>query len=581
MEIRDGRLVGTAFFSDEAGRQWNLVRDGHLTDFSIGYRTDPSESVFVRAGKTENVDGREWEGPVLLQRKWHVKELSLVPIGADEMAKARAEAGYPLKGKSMNDKLKAALIARGLPADATDDQAIAFLDTLPARQETKPDDKPADVDVDKIRREATGAERERIADIDALCKRHELTDLAGRMISDGLSIEKARAQVLDAIVERERAEGHPATSPGIVTHDARDKFRSAAVDAILIRGGVSVETPDAGADDLTGYSLREIARESLRIANRSDRGNPMEMVGRALETTDLPDLLGAVANRSLFAGFETAEETWSRWCGIGSTPDFNTRYLVNFGEMDDLAEVKEGQPYTYGSAASAKESYQIATYGKMFAVTRQSIVNDELGVLTTVPAGHGESAARQLGDIAYSVLTSNPNMADGTALFAAGHANIADGNVGAPSVAAMDEAFYDMRIQTDIRGLRRLNIRPRYLIAPVSLEATVKKFFATELIPPTINLDDSTSSGGQANIYYGGAGLEIVTDPRLDDDSATAWYLAGRQGKTVTMFFLNGMRSPYLETRPGWNVDGVEYKVRIYAGAAAVAYQALWKNAGA
>src|SRR6056297_61434 len=197
MEVRDGQLVGTAFFSAEAERQWNLVRDGHLTDFSVGYRVDPSESVFVKAGETERADGREWAGPVLLQKKWHVKELSLVPIGADEMAKARAEAGYqPIGENPMNDKLKQALIARGMPADATEDQALEFLDSLTARSEPKPDDKPDDKpDVEKIRADATGAERKRIREIDALCKMHGFDDMADGFVSRGVSLSEALDQV--------------------------------------------------------------------------------------------------------------------------------------------------------------------------------------------------------------------------------------------------------------------------------------------------------------------------------------------------------------------------------------------------
>jgi hypothetical protein len=40
------------------------------------------------------------------------------------------------------------------------------------------------------------------------------------------------------------------------------------------------------------------------------------------------------------------------------------------------------------------------------------------------------------------------------------------------------------------------------------------------------------------------------------------------------------VQRPYLETRDGWKVDGVEYKVRIDAGAKAVDWRALYFNDG-
>src|SRR6056297_2896661 len=112
MEIRDGQLVGTAYFAARASDQWDLVREGHLEDFSVGYRVSPDHTVFVPKDQKATVDGREWEGPVLLRTKWWPKELSLVPIGADEMAKARGESRRNQKGNSMDPRLKSYLESR-------------------------------------------------------------------------------------------------------------------------------------------------------------------------------------------------------------------------------------------------------------------------------------------------------------------------------------------------------------------------------------------------------------------------------------------------------------------------------------
>ncbi|MCP4717551.1 MAG: hypothetical protein GY868_20715 [Deltaproteobacteria bacterium] len=79
---------------------------------------------------------------------------------------------------------------------------------------------------------------------------------------------------------------------------------------------------------------------------------------------------------------------------------------------------------------------------------------------------------------------------------------------------------------------------------------------------------------------YSGSYFTRVYETRLDDADPAAWYLAGPRGKTVVMFFLNGVQVPYLETQQGWSVDGTEYKVRIDAGAKAVDWKGLYYNDG-
>jgi len=47
------------------------------------------------------------------------------------------------------------------------------------------------------------------------------------------------------------------------------------------------------------------------------------------------------------------------------------------------------------------------------------------------------------------------------------------------------------------------------------------------------------------------------------------------------VFFLNGVQTPYLEQQQSWNADGVEFKVRIDAGAKAMDWRGLYLNYGA
>lgn len=368
--------------------------------------------------------------------------------------------------------------------------------------------------------------------------------------------------------------------PSFISKDERDKFRAAAADAMLLRACRRVKNPAPGSKDLMGFSLSELARESLRTAGLPVHGGTLEMVGRALSnplqtrsatSSDFPAILANVANKSLFEGYETQEETWRVWVEPGFAADFKPHTLVRASETDDLDEVLEGDEYKHGSMSDEKETFKIATYGKLFRVSRQAIINDDLGALTDIPKKHGEAAARKIGDVVYAVLTANSAMGDGVALFDAEHSNIGTG--GLVSETTMAEGIKLMGLQKDLQGLSNLNIRSQFFIAPVTLEGSAEVFFNSA------QFAGDNIAATRAN-PYAGARFTRVYEPRLDADSTKAWYLAGPRGKTIKVFFLNGNEEPYIESREGWTVDGAEFKVRIDAAAKAVDWRALIKNEG-
>ena len=574
------RVVGDelhcrAYFAEtpDVETTWIKARDGHLTDVSVGYLIN--ESIKLKSGERTVIGSKEFEGPIRVVTAWTVKELSVCPIGADEAAKARADIGpQPQQAKVtpepqrkedvMDKKLVAFLVTRGLSETATDEEAYAFLERIQAEPAAQP------VDLDQAVRTALEADRQRVAEITAMGRQFDCGDLAQEMIVAGATLDDARAKVLEHVAASRAA----APAPGFrvsVTADERDKFRAAAVDAISLRGGMRVEQPAPGADELRGYTLRELARRSLQVGGLVAPHNPMEMIGRALTTDDFQYILADVANKSLFEGYESANETWQTWCATGSVSDFKTNNLVSLSEGDDLDQVNEAQPYKYGDRTDAREQYAIATYGKLFAITRETIINDDLGALTDQLAVMGEAAARKVGDIADAVLTANRAMRDGVALFAAGHNNL--GTTSTIKETSIAEAIKLMKLQEGLLGKQKLNIRGEFIIAPVTIEGAAEIFFGS----PTYS---GANLGSTRVNPYAGNRFTRVYDARLDDSSTTIWYMAGPKGKTVKVFFLNGVQTPYLETRKGWSVDGVEYKVRIDAGAKAVDWKAMVRNAG-
>ena len=188
----------------------------------------------------------------------------------------------------------------------------------------------------------------------------------------------------------------------------------------------------------------------------------------------------------------------------------------------------------------------------------------------------GRAAPRKVGDLVYAVLTGNPNMADGTALFHANHSNLA-GSAAALSLSTVGAGRTAMGRQTDSSGAANaLNIRPRYLIVPITLEDAAGVLLNSEYDPDTANKLQRYNPARGWN-------LTLVSDARLDASSTTAYFLVADQGMfdTVEVAYLDGNPNPYLEQQNGWTVDGVEFKVRLDAAVKALDWRTMYKNAGA
>ena len=83
----------------------------------------------------------------------------------------------------------------------------------------------------------------------------------------------------------------------------------------------------------------------------------------------------------------------------------------------------------------------------------------------------------------------------------------------------------------------------------------------------------------RSNPFHGS--LEIVVDAALTDPKA--WYLMASPSviDTMEVAFLDGVQNPVIEQQQGWNVDGIEYKVRLDFGVKVWDYRGIYRNAGA
>jgi ATP-dependent protease ClpP protease subunit len=435
--------------------------------------------------------------------------------------------------------------------------------------------RPATVSEDDIRAQALAADTRRRVDIRAAFApfaAHAGVSGLREICENDVSItpDVAAAKLLEHLGRN----ASPVMGADIVMGDApRDKFRAGATTAILARAGLgSFER----SNEFNGYTLYELARASLERCGVKTAGRgKMEVVAAAFthSGSDFPNLLANIAEKAMLKGYEEAEETFQSWTSKGNLPDFKQAKRVDLNTFPALDQVPDGGEYKYATIGERGETIQLATYGKMFSITRQAIINDDLDAFSKIPRRMGRSAVRTVGNLVYAVLTGNPTMADGVALFHATHANLPTGAV--ISTTSVDAMRVAMGKQTD--GVAAaLNIRLSRLIVPIALEGTAKVVATSEF-----EVGASTKNNTVPNSVRGT--FQVVSDARLDVASAAVWYGAGDPAMhdTVEVAYLDGVETPTLEQQSGWTVDGVEFKVRLDAGVKALDHRALAKNVGA
>ncbi len=425
--------------------------------------------------------------------------------------------------------------------------------------------------------EGKKAEKDRVISIKNVFSQFPAMNALKEKCIDDAQCDASKAR--DQLLEELGKNSFSASSDPVITmgKTGSENFKEDASNAILMRKGL---LPQSSANPMRSYSLMEMARMSLENKGvRTGSMDKMSLVGNAFMHTssDFPSLLGATISRSLLRGYDSAGEqtTFERWTSKGSLPDFRAADVVQMGAVPMLKKVAEDGEYTYATFTDGKETRRLYTYGKILRLSRASIINDDLGVFTTIPQRMGNAARRTLDFQCYDVLNSNPLMGDGVALFNAAHNNLIASGTALDS-AKLAELALKLSLSKDLDGVTPLGIRPKFLLVPMTLEVKANQIFKSdfEFIE---SKDNVRKPNGVQNQY------EPIASPWLDQASTTAFYLAADPAvyDTVVVEYLDGNESPTIEEKQGWNIDGVEIKIRHDWSVKAFDWRGLAKNPGA
>lgn len=545
LEDNRGKALARFDTDEQSETIFQKVQSGTLQGVSVGYAIYRYE--VLEDEDTKSTNGR-FNGPAYVVTDWEPLEISIVSVPADPTV------GVGRSAEEIHTSI-----------DTQEDNTRMDQEKTLEVQEVKSTE-PVETGLTQADlQKAMEQERKRTSEITALFRDFDVEG-ADEAIVMGVSVDEARAMVMDQL--RARNKGVSVT----MGEAESDKFRAAAQDAVLMAAGIPVADAAPGANELRGYSMIELARESLQRENvKANFGDNMELARQAINSTStFPAIMSNLANKSVMTGFNEAETTFQIWAGKGSNRDFKEAARVALSEAGNLELVPEGGQFQQDFLGEASARTKVATYGKLFSLTRQAIINDDLGLFSKIATKYGSAAKRLVNKMVYAQLTGNVKMQDNVALFDAKHGNVATTGE-ALSVKAIAKAITAMRRQKGITGEATLNITPKYLVVPPELEMV-----AYQIVNSTAAVDGVNS--GVVNPYKGR--FVVVADAELTDPDA--WYLVAdaSQHDTIEVTYLNGVETPRLETRQGFDVDGIEYKVAFDCGVSALDFRGVYKNAG-
>ena len=544
---------------------WKDIVDGIVRNVSAGYQ------ILERTLTKKNEKGpNEYR-----VTRWLPMELSFCSVPADATVgvgrSADTQGNFTItdiEETNMSKPAEAELPAR----DGAPDAGAAPAGSGPANTAV------ADA-VRKATDDAQRAERTRVMEInDAVTRSKAPQEIATNAVTNGLSIDKMRALIIDHFASKDV--NH---TPGRIEggHDSRDKFRDGVSAWLMFRYNEKVEGKPIvlTGNEYRGMKLLDIARRALEIAGVDVRGlTGLELAQRAIShsTSDFPIALQNVMHKTLLNSYNLTPDTWRRFCAIGSLSDFRAHNRYRSGSFNDLVAVTENNEFQDGTIPDGeREQITAGTKGRILNISRQMIVNDDMGFFLFLARLMGRAGKRTIEKDVFALLAQNsntgPTLGDGVVMFHTTHANVA-ATPALPTVASFDAARVQMASQTDPGGKEITDLRPAVWLGPLGQEGDAKVVNESTFDPDASNkLQRINKSRSTVR--------DIVGTARL---TGTRWYMFAdpNEDPVIEVGFLDGQQEPVIEMQEGFRVDGVSWKVRLDYGTAGVGFRGAVTNAG-
>lgn len=417
--------------------------------------------------------------------------------------------------------------------------------------------------------EVRAAETARVTTIMDLAERAGRTELARAAIEGGVEVEAFRTQLFDQLVGSQAPVN--GTARAQLGTDATETSRAAMSEALSY--GLGVRLPEAGpseaARQFMGRGLVDLAAESInyrggRILNARQIDDILTRASHS--TSDFPAIFENALNRTLEGRYALAQPTFKAFARQRNYRDFRPHTSVSVGDFPMLQKVLETGEIKAGTFGEGKESSQAFSYARRIQITRQMLINDDLGAIADLLSSYGATVAL-FEEITFYSQAFNGKLADGKAVFHADHNNLATAGT-VIDVDNIGKGRAAMGKQKSTDGNPLLANSPRFLLTGPDKATEAEKLLAT-ITPATAS---------SVNPFSGK--LVPIESSQI---SGNAWHLLGAPdlGSNWRWGYLEGYEAPRVRMDEPFGTQGFGMSVEHDFGCGAADFRFGWKNPGA
>lgn len=599
--LEDNERTRKVLRLNAAGFQWQA---------SVGAIID--DGIRIKAGQTVVINGQKRTGPIIHATKSRLTHCAVLTEGADQTSTVTiaAKAAQTKKGSVMDFETWVAslgLTVAGMTPETTAALQAAFaVSQAPVVEAAAADPvvtapvqaaavtaslataNAAFADRMKAEREAEAEQLVRITAIKAACPNHPL--IAAKAIKEGKTAEWAELQVLKM--------GHQGT--GVTSFSASEMGDTSprVLEAALCSSG-KLRGVEKAFDEKTLQAAQSQYKGNMGIqrillhaalANgehvapgRMQASDIRRVLKAAFSTVDLSNVLANVLNKFSLEGYNSAKgmDKARRFCGtpkpVGDFKPAKSIRLIDGGEFELIPPTGKIQ---HGTLSDEAYSISAKTRAKMYKLSREDLINDDLGFLDQIREMIGMGSARSFLKVFWTEFLDN------SAFFTSGRGNYISGagDLSVLGIAGLTAAVKAFRLMKTPQNTE-LDLTPALLLVGPSNEAVADTLFTSTNIVVTGTTDVKTTADNTHRGKY-----EPVVVPQLENSaytgySSTAWYLTADPSEGICLMdtcFLDGNESPTVETAEAdFDELGIQIKGFWDFGVAKKEYRGGVKSKGA
>lgn len=324
------------------------------------------------------------------------------------------------------------------------------------------------------------------------------------------------------------------------------------------------QTLQVAHDEFGGrISLAQLIAECAEANGHISRGGvDAEMLRAAwgpiyasgFSTTSLSNVLSNTANKFITMGFDSVDMTCRRISRVRPVRDFKTATSISLHGGHNFEKLGPGGEIKHGVPGETVYTNSVSTYARMLAITRQDVINDDLGVLTMLPQKLGRGAGLALNERFWTVFLDN------SSFFSSANSNLNEG-VATVTSAGLTATEVIFRNQVDPDG-HVLGVMPSVMLVPPTQHSAALELMNSERV-----IDGtSTAKGPDGNIWRGR--FRVETSPYMENSSYTGnstayWYLLAdpQNYPVIEIAALNGNLEVTVESADAdFNMLGIQMR---------------------